>query len=62
MFISTAKKVVRSGKVLTLDHASALEALTEARQRMIGGARQGDYKGRTGDEVMLLSLPILHNP
>jgi hypothetical protein len=48
--------------VLTLDHASALEALTEARQRMIGGARQGDYKGRTGDEVMLLSLPILHNP
>ncbi len=52
-------QVVRDGKVLTLDHAAALEALTEAQQRMLSGARQRDYKGRTADEVMPLSLPPL---
>jgi 5-methylthioadenosine/S-adenosylhomocysteine deaminase len=51
------KQVVRSGKVLTMDHAGALEVLTEAQQRMLSGARQRDYKGRTADEVMPLSLP-----
>ena len=53
------EQVVRNGKVLTLDHASALEALTEAQQRMLSGARQRDYKGRTADEVIPLSLPPL---
>jgi 5-methylthioadenosine/S-adenosylhomocysteine deaminase len=52
-------QVVRDGKVLTLDHAGALEALTEAQQRMLSGARQRDYKGRSADEVMPLSLPPL---
>jgi 5-methylthioadenosine/S-adenosylhomocysteine deaminase len=50
-------KVVGDGKVLTLDQASALDALTEAQQRMLSGARQNDYKGRAADEVMPLSLP-----
>lgn len=53
------ERVVRNGKVLTLNHADALEALTEAQQRMLSGARQRDYKGRTADEVMPLSLPPL---
>src|SRR5258708_5183760 len=53
-------QVVRNGKVLTLDHAGALEALTEAQQRMLSGVRQRDYKGRTADEVIPLSLPALH--
>ena len=52
--------VVRNGKVLTLDHAAALEALTEAQQRMLSGVRQRDYKGRTADEVIPLSLPQLN--
>ena len=55
-------QVVRNGKVLTLDHAAALEALAEAQQRMLSGARQRDYKGRTADEVIPLSLPTLNPP
>ncbi len=51
------KLVVRDKKILTLNHAGALETLTEAQQRMLSGARQRDYKGRTADEVMPLSLP-----
>jgi cytosine/adenosine deaminase-related metal-dependent hydrolase len=51
------EQVVRAGKVLTLDHAGALETLTEAQQRMLSGARQCDYKGRTAEEVIPLSLP-----
>jgi hypothetical protein len=50
-------QVVRDKKVLTLNHAGALETLTEAQQRMLSGVRQRDYKGRTADEVMPLSLP-----
>ncbi len=52
-------QVVRNGKVLTLDHQAALETLTEAQQRMLSGVRQRDYKGRTADEVIPLSLPAL---
>jgi 5-methylthioadenosine/S-adenosylhomocysteine deaminase len=52
-------QVVKNGKVLTLNHAAALETLTEAQQRMLSGVRQRDYKGRTADEVMPLSLPSL---
>jgi 5-methylthioadenosine/S-adenosylhomocysteine deaminase len=53
------EQVVRNGKVLTLNHAAALEALTEAQQRMLSSARQHDYKGRGADEVIPLSLPSL---
>jgi 5-methylthioadenosine/S-adenosylhomocysteine deaminase len=52
-------QVVQNGKILTLDHAAALDALTEAQQRMLSGVRQRDYKGRTADEVIPLSLPTL---
>jgi cytosine/adenosine deaminase-related metal-dependent hydrolase len=52
-------QVVRNRSVLTLDHQAALEALTEAQQRMLSGVRQRDYKGRTADEVTPLSLPPL---
>jgi cytosine/adenosine deaminase-related metal-dependent hydrolase len=51
------EQVVRNGKVLTLNHAGALETLTEAQKRMLSGARQRDYKGRAADEVIPLSLP-----
>jgi cytosine/adenosine deaminase-related metal-dependent hydrolase len=52
-------QVVQNGKILTIDHAAALDALTEAQQRMLSGVRQRDYKGRTADEVIPLSLPTL---
>ncbi len=52
-------QVVQNGKILTLDHAAALDALTEAQQRMLSGVRQRDYKGRTADQVIPLSLPAL---
>jgi cytosine/adenosine deaminase-related metal-dependent hydrolase len=52
-------RVVRSGEMLTMDHAGALEALTEAQQRMLSSVRQRDYKGRKADEVIPLSLSLL---
>jgi 5-methylthioadenosine/S-adenosylhomocysteine deaminase len=53
-------RVVHNGTVLTLDHAGALDTLTEAQQRMLSGVRQRDYKSRTADEVIPLSLARLH--
>lgn len=53
------KQVVRAGEVLTINHADACERLTEAQQRMMAACRQRDFKGRTADEIMPLSLPMM---
>jgi hypothetical protein len=42
------------------DAADRHQALTEAQQRMLSGVRQRDYKGRSADEVIPLSLPTLN--
>ncbi len=50
--------VVDQGKVLTLDHAAALEALREAQQRMIAEVPRHDWAHRSADELTPLSLPL----
>ena len=51
--------VVDDGKVLTLDHAAALEALTEAQARMIAAVPQYDWAKRDADLLTPLSLPMV---
>jgi cytosine/adenosine deaminase-related metal-dependent hydrolase len=51
--------VVDRGKVLTLDHAAALEALTEAQARMIAAVPQYDWAKRDADQLTPLSLPMV---
>ncbi|HET6237306.1 MAG TPA: amidohydrolase family protein [Acetobacteraceae bacterium] len=51
--------VVDRGKVLTLDHAAALEALTEAQARMIAAVPQYDWGKRSADQLAPLSLPMV---
>jgi 5-methylthioadenosine/S-adenosylhomocysteine deaminase len=51
--------VVEAGKVLTLDHAAALEALADAQARMIEAVPQYDWAGRRAEELTPLSLPGL---
>jgi cytosine/adenosine deaminase-related metal-dependent hydrolase len=50
-------KVVENRRVLTLDHATALEALFDAQQRMMDAAPQRDYRKRKAQEIVPLSLP-----
>jgi 5-methylthioadenosine/S-adenosylhomocysteine deaminase len=52
--------VVDRGKVLTLDHAAALEALTEGQARMIAAVPQFDWAQRGADQLTPLSLPMVH--
>jgi cytosine/adenosine deaminase-related metal-dependent hydrolase len=51
--------VVDRGRVLTLDHAAALEALTEAQARMIAAVPQYDWGKRSADQLTPLSLPMV---
>jgi len=51
-------KVMENGRVLTMDHAAALEAVTEGQQRMLRDAPSRDWAGRTAEEISPLSLPI----
>jgi 5-methylthioadenosine/S-adenosylhomocysteine deaminase len=51
--------VVDRGKVLTLDHSAALEALTEAQARMIAAVPQFDWAKRNADQLTPLSLPMV---
>jgi 5-methylthioadenosine/S-adenosylhomocysteine deaminase len=51
--------VVQQGKVLTLDHAAALEALTEAQARMVAAVPQYDWARREADQLTPLSLPTV---
>ncbi len=52
-------KVVADGRVLTLDHAAALEALAEAQRRMERDVPRRDYKRRKAEEIVPLSLPVM---
>ena len=51
--------VVDRGKVLTLDHAAALAALTEAQARMIAAVPTHDWARRQADQLTPRSLPML---
>lgn len=51
-------RVVRDGRVLTLDHAGALDRLAEAQARMMGRVPQHDFLGRTADQIAPLTLPL----
>lgn len=48
--------VVDRGSVLTLDHAAALEALTEAQVRMVAAVPQYDWARRHAEQLAPLSL------
>ncbi len=54
--------VVDQGRVLTLDHAKALEALTEAQARMVADVPRHDWAHRTAQDLTPLSLPMAHGP
>jgi len=53
------RQVVADFKVLTLDQAGAGERLAEAQARMLAAVRQRDYKARSADEIVPLSLPVV---
>lgn len=50
--------VVKDHAVLTLDHAEALDRLTEAQARIESAVPQHDYAGRSSQEIAPLSLPL----
>ena len=50
--------VLRDGAPVGLDPAAAAAQLVESQQRMLRDARRHDYKGRDGDEIAPLSLPV----
>ncbi|MGH7153213.1 MAG: amidohydrolase family protein, partial [Acetobacteraceae bacterium] len=50
-------KVVDQGRVLTMDHAGALAAVTEGQQRMLRDAPSRDWAGRTAEQIVPPSLP-----
>ena len=51
--------VVHRAKVLTLDHAAALAALTEAQARMIAAVPSHDWAHRGADQITPRSLPMV---
>ncbi len=53
------KLVVNAGKVLTLDHATALGALTEAQARMIADVPRHDWAHRSAEDITPLSVPMM---
>jgi 5-methylthioadenosine/S-adenosylhomocysteine deaminase len=53
------RQVVANFKVLTLNQADAAQRLAEAQARMLAAVRQRDYKGRSADEIVPLSLPLV---
>jgi 5-methylthioadenosine/S-adenosylhomocysteine deaminase len=53
------RQVVADFKVLTLNQAEAAGRLAEAQARMLAAVRQRDYKGRSADEIVPLSLPLV---
>jgi cytosine/adenosine deaminase-related metal-dependent hydrolase len=52
------RQVVAGGKVVTLDQAAAGERLVQAQRRMLAAAPSRDYRGRTAEEIVPLSLPL----
>ena len=53
------RQVVANFKVLTLNQAEAGERLKEAQVRMLAAVRQRDYKSRSADDIVPLSLPLV---
>ena len=53
------RQVVAGGKVLTLDQADAARRLDRAQRRMLEAAPQRDYRGRSAEEIVPLSLPLV---
>jgi cytosine/adenosine deaminase-related metal-dependent hydrolase len=51
--------VMDQGKVLTLNHAAALAALTEAQARMEAAVPQHDWARRRADQLTPLSMPMM---
>ncbi|HXO91495.1 MAG TPA: amidohydrolase family protein [Stellaceae bacterium] len=52
------RQVVAEGRVVTLDQAAAGERLVQAQRRMLAAAPNRDYRNRTADEIVPLSLPL----
>jgi 5-methylthioadenosine/S-adenosylhomocysteine deaminase len=52
------RQVVAEGKVVTLDQAAAGERLVQAQRRMLAAVPNRDYRNRTADEIVPLSLPL----
>jgi cytosine/adenosine deaminase-related metal-dependent hydrolase len=52
------RQVVAEGKVLTLDQADAVHRVHRAQQRMLEAAQRRDYRGRSADDIVPLSLPL----
>ena len=52
------RQVVAEGKVVTLDQAAAGERLVEAQRCMLAAAPNRDYRNRTAEEIVPLSLPL----
>ena len=50
-------KVADHGRVLTMDHAAALEVVAEGQARMLRDAPSRDWAGRQAEEIAPLSLP-----
>lgn len=50
-------KVAEHGRVMTMDHAAALAAVTEGQDRMLRDAPSRDWGGRHAEEIVPLSLP-----
>jgi cytosine/adenosine deaminase-related metal-dependent hydrolase len=52
--------IMQSGKPLFLDFESAAAELRLAQERMLAGAPKLDFLSRTADEIVPLSLPVVH--
>lgn len=55
------RQVVANGKVMTLDHRAAGERLTDLQLRMMASSTGRDYRKRTTDELVPLSLPLVES-
>jgi 5-methylthioadenosine/S-adenosylhomocysteine deaminase len=53
------RQVVADFKVLTLNQVDAAGRLAEAQAPMLAAVRQRDYKGRSADDIVPLSLPLV---
>ena len=51
------EKVMENGRVLTLDHAAALDAVTEGQRLMVRDSPANDWSGREAAEIFPISLP-----
>jgi cytosine/adenosine deaminase-related metal-dependent hydrolase len=52
------RPVVADGKVMTLDQAGSAKRLAAAQRRMLAATPRRDYRGRSVEEIVPLSLPL----